>query len=105
MSPAASAANIVATAAEVSRYAATPEADCVVAIGQMIEAIAASQLTPAEKKQVDMLRQAYAILFDDLKNNKLSPEILAKLDQLTNFLVNREFSRASAIQTVSLFHC
>lgn len=82
----------------------SPEADCVIAIGQMIEAIAVSNLTPAEKKQIAMLRQAYSHLNDKLKVGEVSIDILQKLASLTDHLCNRNYAAASAIQTVSFFY-
>lgn len=79
----------------------SPEADCVIAIGQMIEAIAVSNLTPAEKKQITMLRQAYSHLNDKLKVGEVSIDILQKLAALTDHLCNRNYAAASVIQTVS----
>lgn len=102
--PQAAQAQLSSSAASNGPSVGSPEADCVIAIGQMVEAIAVSNLSPAEKKQIAMLRQSYSNLNDKLKGGEVSLEILQKLSLLTDHLCNRNYASASAIQTVSIFY-
>jgi hypothetical protein len=106
-----------------SSYVPGPEGDCVIALGQMIEAIAgrflfvsltissssfllfdpAGNLNPAERKQIVMLRSNYQILNEKLQKNEISPEVLQKLSNLTDYLCNKNYQGANAVQTVRIY--
>lgn len=91
----------VAPVAAPAAAAAPIEADCVIALGQMIEAIAAASLNPQEKKQLAVIRTSYGALCDKLRAGELSENILMKLTQFMDHIANRNYPGASAIQTVS----
>eukprot|EP00981_Chlorochromonas_danica_P003692 scaffold681_cov173-Ochromonas_danica.AAC.55 len=88
-----------ASTSEPSAVSTAPvEVDSIIALGQMIEAIAASSLNPTEKKQVAAIRTSYTALCDKLKANQLDESILQKLALFMDNVVNKNYPAATSIQ-------
>jgi polysaccharide deacetylase 2 family uncharacterized protein YibQ len=50
-----------------------------------------------------MLRSNYQILNEKLQKNEISPEVLQKLSNLTDYLCNKNYQGANAVQTVRIY--
>lgn len=61
--------------------------------------ITAANLSPAEKKQITVLRQSFSALQERLRNNDISADILQKITAFMECMVNRNFAGATVIQT------
>jgi hypothetical protein len=61
---------------------------------------AAAVANPAEKKQLQMVSVGYNNLVEKVSASEVAPDVLAKLAQLVSDLTARNFTSASAIQTV-----
>jgi hypothetical protein len=55
---------------------------------------------PAEKKQIDMVKVAYSHLADKFSSNQISIEVVQKLTKFVECLSQKNYSGATAIQTV-----
>ena len=58
---------------------------------------------PVEKKQIVAVNQSYAHLLEKTAANDIASDVMKKLENLVAELTNRNYSGATAIQTVSLF--
>jgi protein transport protein SEC31 len=68
-------------------------------LGQVIANLTAA-CGPAEKRQMGMVSEAYNHLCRKVSLGEVGEDILAKVEQLTNDVVNRNFPSANAVQTV-----
>ena len=51
-----------------------------------------------------MVKVAYSHLSEKLSSNQISGEVLQKLAKYVEFMIQRNFSGANAIQTVSIIY-